>query len=109
MPLRVDGDGKQTRDFVHVDDIVSVNLFCGDHAGKFAGECFDVGSGKTISLNEIKAFVDATCTAKWHRGPERIGDIKYISADVEPLRNLGWQAKVDIAEGLKKCFIGETK
>jgi UDP-glucose 4-epimerase len=109
IPLRIDGDGKQTRDFVHVDDIVSVNLFCGAHVGKFAGECFDVGSGRTISLNEIKAFVDDKCTAKWHKGPERIGDIKYISADVEPLRKLGWQAKVDIAEGLKKCIIGETK
>jgi len=108
-PLRIDGDGKQTRDFVHVDDIVSVNLFCAAHAGKFGGECFDVGSGRAVSLNDIRSFVDDKYDTEWTEAPERIGDIKYISADVEPLQNLGWQAKVDIAEGLKECFKGETK
>ena len=109
MPLRIDGDGEQTRDYVHVDDIVSANLFCANYEGRFGGSCFDVATGEAISLNSIKEFVEERYKANWQQAPERDGDVKHTLADIKPLQDLGWEAKIKIADGLKKCFIGETK
>tara|TARA_R110002126_G_scaffold36505_2_gene111007 strand:+ start:59 stop:886 length:828 start_codon:yes stop_codon:yes gene_type:complete len=109
MPLRIDGDGEQTRDYVHVDDIVSANLFCANYEGRFNGACFDVATGEAISLNSIKEFVEERYKANWQQAPERDGDVKHTLADIKPLQDLGWEAKIKIADGLKKCFIGETK
>ena len=106
-PLRIDGDGEQTRDYVHVEDVVSANLFCANYEGKFNGACFDVGAGEAISLNEIKEFVEKRYNINWHQAPERVGDVKHTLADIEPLRSLGWQSKIKIDKGLEKCFIGE--
>ena len=108
-PLRIDGDGKQTRDYVHVKDIISANLFCANYKGTFNGACFDVGTGEAISLNSIKEFVEERYKVKWQQAPERDGDVKHTLANIDPLRDLGWEANIKIAEGLKKCFIGETK
>jgi UDP-glucose 4-epimerase len=108
-PLRIDGDGEQTRDYVHVDDIVSANLFCANYEGKFAGSCFDVGTGEAISLNSIKEFVEERYEVKWQQAPEREGDVKHTLANISPLQDLGWEAKIKIADGLNKCFTGETK
>jgi|TARA_R110000824_G_scaffold81370_1_gene204548 UDP-glucose 4-epimerase len=108
-PLRIDGDGEQTRDYIHVDDIVSANLFCANYEGKFAGSCFDVGTGEAISLNSVKEFVKERYKVKWQQAPEREGDVRHTLASIKPLQDLGWEAKIKIADGLKKCFIGETK
>ena len=108
-PLRIDGDGRQTRDYVHVEDIVSANLFCANHKGTFNGDCFDVGTGESISLNDIKRFVEGRYNIKWQQALEREGDVRHTLANIDPLRDLGWEANIKIAEGLKKCFIGETK
>tara|TARA_R110002033_G_scaffold65320_10_gene116366 strand:+ start:42 stop:860 length:819 start_codon:yes stop_codon:yes gene_type:complete len=103
-PLRIDGDGEQTRDYVHVDDIVSVNLFCANHEGRFNGACFDVGTGEAISLNSIKEFVEERYKVKWQQSPEREGDVKHTLANIEPLKNIGWKANIKISEGLERCF-----
>ena len=108
-PLRIDGDGKQTRDYVHVKDIISANLFCANYKGTFNGACFDVGTGEAISLNSIKEFVEERYKVKWQQAPEREGDVKHTLANAVPLRDLGWEADIKITEGLKKCFKGETK
>ena len=108
-PLRIDGDGEQTRDYVHVDDIVSVNLFCANYEGRLNGACFDVGTGEAISLNSIKEFVEERYKVRWQQAPEREGDVKHTLANTRPLQDLGWEAKIKIAEALNKCFIGETR
>ncbi|TET65018.1 SDR family NAD(P)-dependent oxidoreductase, partial [Candidatus Bathyarchaeota archaeon] len=51
-PLLIYGDGSQTRDFIHVDDVVeAVRLVL--ESGDVAGETFNVGSGKPTSINEL--------------------------------------------------------
>ena len=103
-PLRIDGDGEQTRDYIHVDDIVSANLFCASHKENFSGSIFDVGSGQTVSLNEIKKVVDERLTIEWEHAPPRPGDVRHAKADVDKLKSLGWVATIGINEGLKRCF-----
>ncbi len=106
-PLRIDGDGQQTRDFIHVKDIVSANLFCMNHEVSFNGKVFDLGSGQSVSLNYIKNFVDKYNDVHWHHAPARKGDIKNVNADISDMLLLGWKPKIKIENGLKKCFKGE--
>jgi len=103
-PLRIDGDGKQTRDLVHVEDIVSANIFCMNHKEDFCGKHLNVGSGTSVSLNYIKNFIDAKHEVKWTYAPERIGDVKHTKADISELKKIGWRPVVSIQDGLKRCF-----
>jgi len=102
--LRFEGDGQQTRDFIYIDDIVDANMFCMLYKGKFKAECFDVASGKTISLNTLRSMVEKYQNPKWQMKPERKGDVKYVSPDVSKINKIGWKAKIPIEEGIKKCF-----
>jgi UDP-glucose 4-epimerase len=103
-PLRLDGDGEQTRDYIHVEDIVSANLFCGAYEGSFAGSSFDVASGDTISLNKIKEFIEQSHDVNWKNSPARLGDVRHTVANIKPLLELGWRPSIGILEGLKRCF-----
>jgi len=103
-PLRIDGDGEQTRDLVHVEDIVSANLFCMEHSEHFKGKCFNVGSGNSVSMNYIREVINKHHKVEWNWAPERPGDVKHTQADISELKSLGWEPKVSIQEGLKRCF-----
>ena len=61
-PLRIDGDGSQTRDLIHVDDIVSANIFCMNHLENFNGESVNIATGRSVSLAHIKNFIDKQTT-----------------------------------------------
>jgi len=108
-PLRIDGDGEQTRDLVHVEDIVEANIFCMNYGENFNGKCFNVGSGTSVSLNHIKSFINQNHSVIWNNVPERIGDVKHTLADITELKKLGWEPKISIEEGLKRCFSKELK
>ena len=103
-PLRIDGDGKQTRDFIHVDDVVSANIFCMGYSGRFEGDVLNVASGKTFSLNSIKQIIDEHTNATWVRNPTRIGDVKYSQADISKILRLGWMPSIQFEQGLKRCL-----
>ena len=103
-PLRIDGDGNQTRDFIHVEDIISANIFCMLEEQKFNGKVLNVGTGKSISLNYIKQYINSKHEVLWNKLPEREGDIKFSKADISELRKLGWESKITIDEGLDRCF-----
>lgn len=103
-PLRIDGEGTQTRDFIHVDDIVEANIFCMKHKENFNGEVYDVATGISISLNKIKQFINSTNKVEWDIQPERKGDIKYSHSIISGLLSLGWKPSVFIEDGLRRCF-----
>ena len=102
--LRIDGDGEQTRDFIHVDDIVNANMFCMLYNDRFNGECFDIASGEIISLNDLRRIIDSYQSPRWIGSPERKGDVKHVNPDVSKIKNLGWVSKTSINEGIKRCF-----
>jgi len=98
-PLTITGDGKQTRDFVHVSDVVRANILamrgvCG------LGEYINIGSGKDISVNEIAEAIG--------------GLVSYIPARIEPKRTcanvdlaqrtLGWEPEVDFKRGIESLL-----
>lgn len=107
-PLRLDGDGMQTRDFVHVDDIVDANLHCMNYAQNFNGEVYDVGTGRAHTLNEIKDYIDNVFDVIWDIQPSRIGDIKNSRANISNLDGIGWRPKIDLKTGLRRCIASVT-
>ena len=104
--LRIDGDGSQSRDFIHVDDIVSANLFCMNYEERFSGRCFDVGLGREISLLQIKNIIDERQKRiTWNYSPSRSGDIKNSCADLSKgLQVLGWKPKIDPIKEFEEYF-----
>tara|TARA_B100001093_G_C26846579_1_gene1023075 strand:+ start:2456 stop:3280 length:825 start_codon:yes stop_codon:yes gene_type:complete len=103
--LRMDGDGEQTRDLVHVEDIVSANIFVMNSEQKFNGKYFNVGSGEAVSMNYIKNYIDEyNKGVSWKYALARKGDARNTLADISELKALGWEPKVSIEEGLKRCF-----
>ncbi len=103
-PLRIDGDGEQTRDFVHADDIVAANIFCMNYKNNFKGDVFDVASGVSHSLNEIRQFIDLTNKVEWDIYPARKGDIKHSHSQISGLLSIGWKPTISMKEGLERCF-----
>jgi len=93
-PLTIFGDGKQTRDFTYVGDVVDANIIT---AQKGEG-VYNVGTGKSRSINQIaKAMSDNTTHL-----PERPGDPITSLADNKKLRSLGWEPQMDLMTWLLK-------
>ena len=102
-PLRLDGDGSQTRDFIHVDDVVSANIHCMHHKENFNGIACDVGTGTSYPISYIKDYFDNVFEVTWDMQPDRIGDIKHSKADTSTLESLGWTAQISLKTGLRRC------
>jgi UDP-glucose 4-epimerase len=107
--LRLDGTGEQTRDFIHVDDIVMANIFCMLHASPLNGIYLNVAYGKSYSLNYIKNYIDKKYSVEWYYTESRPGDIVHSTADVAEFRSLGWSPTVSLEQGLERCFDGKKK
>lgn len=104
-PLRMDGDGEQTRDLVHVDDIVLANICAMQSTSWFGGKVYNVGSGTSVSMNYIRNFINENHEVKWNKAPERKGDVRHALADIsETKKDLNWEPLVSIEEGLRRCF-----
>ncbi|SRR5579875_648038 len=97
------GDGLQTRDFVHVNDIVQANMLCME-SEKAKGDVFNVATGKPISILDLLLVLKSVTKNDElpHRfGPIRSGDVKFGTASVEKIKKvLGFAPRVDISNGL---------
>ncbi len=103
-PFYINGDGDQSRDFIHVSDIVECNLFCMERQDNFGGQHYDVGTGQSTSLNEIKHFISSIRKGEWIYNKERKGDIKTSTADIKALQELGWVAETKIKNCIQNIF-----
>jgi len=100
------GDGEQTRDFVHVDNVVEANLLACT-ADNVSGEVFNIASGEKTSVNELFDKLNSSLGTKLEaeHGEERKGDIKHSQADVSKAREMiGYEPKVGFDKGLEKML-----
>jgi len=102
--LRIDGDGEQSRDFIHVEDIVSANIYCMENINNLKELWYDVGYGKTCSLNKIRGIVNKYHKVEWDNAPERQGDVRHTEIGSQRLQLEGWNPRVSLSDGLEKCF-----
>jgi UDP-glucose 4-epimerase len=105
---RIFGDGKQSRDFCHIDNVVEANFAAaGADAGRASGRVFNVGCGESIDLNRVVALIGDILGKKLEavHEPERAGDIKHSWGDVGAARAaLGFRASVSFTEGLRRTI-----
>ncbi|ELY95310.1 NAD-dependent epimerase/dehydratase [Natrialba chahannaoensis JCM 10990] len=106
-PITIEGDGEQTRDFVHVSDIVRANLLAATTDA--VGEAYNVGTGERTSIRDLAELVrDAVGSSSpiVHRDP-RSGDIRHSRADVSKVRHeLGFEARVGLESGIRSLVTG---
>ncbi len=101
--LRIFGDGKQSRDFIYVKDVVKATI----RASKLRGfEIINVGRGEGIKVMEVTSIIEKLVgKVKISFEKEREGDIKESYADVEKAKKLlNWEAKTEIREGIKLTY-----
>ena len=99
------GDGLQSRDFVHVSDVVTANLLLMEHP-QAIGKTFNVGKGVATSLLKITDLLNdltAQNLQPIHQEP-RSGDIRHSFSDNTALKALGWTPKITIREGLEELL-----
>lgn len=104
------GDGLQTRDFIYVEDVVTALRQAAETEG-INGEVFNVGRGQAISLLKLLDVVAKAANGAFEPkfAPPRTGDVKHSLADVSAAKNrLGFAAKVDLVDGLKRCLESMT-
>jgi nucleoside-diphosphate-sugar epimerase len=104
-PPIIHGDGKQSRDFVSVDDVVSANMLALESKAAI-GEVFNIASGKSITIHRL-AKILMRITNNEHLKPiftgQRVGDIKHCSANISKAEGLlGFHPKINIIDGLSK-------
>ena len=80
--LLIYGDGEQTRDFVHVDDVVQANIKAADSIG--VSGAFNIASGKRVTINRLVEMItkDNGNSIKIEHGPQRPGDVLHSLADL---------------------------
>ena len=100
------GDGTQSRDFTHVDDVVAANMLALE-APTAAGRIYNIACGRQVSLNELVAQLNdilGTQLEADYLAP-RPGDVKHSLADVSRAeQELGFTAAVAFDQGLRRTI-----
>lgn len=104
-PVQINGDGKQTRDFVFVEDVVRANMLAMQN--KYVG-ILNIGTGKQTSINsifkKIKKILHSDIPER--HAPASLGEVMKSAIDARKARKiLGWEPRVGLDEGLKKTLL----
>jgi len=102
-PVRVFGDGEQTRDFVNVRDVAEANYLAGMSRG--VSGAFNIASGSRVTINAlIEMMSDASgISPQVEHGPPRPGDVRHSLADLTQARAaIGFEPGVSLADGLRQ-------
>jgi UDP-glucose 4-epimerase len=101
----IEGDGKQSRDFCYVDNVINANILAMKSKKNFKGETFNIAHGERTSVNEVKDLIEKYTNKKidLEKRPKRIGDVLHTHADVSKAKKwFGYEPYVRFEEGLKK-------
>ena len=106
-PPIIYGDGGQSRDFVHVSDVVNAVMFA-SRSKRAVGEIFNVGTGIATSIAELANLVmelfGVDGVEPIHM-PSRRGDVRYSCADIGKLKTLlGYEPQIHLRDGLSSLL-----
>ena len=102
------GDGEQTRDYVHVNDVVAANLAAVEHPD--AAGPYNVGTGRQTSVLELVDSLkriggDEGAAFDVQHADARPGEVQHIALDTTRAgQEIGWQARVGLDEGLEQTL-----
>jgi len=104
QPLVIYGDGKQTRDFIFVEDVVRANIF---FAEKAENGVFNIGCGVKTSINEIAKIIlkisNKNNTEIIYK-EKREGDIKDSFSDISKMKKTGFKPEYSLEAGIRKTY-----
>lgn len=101
--------GEQRRDFIHIDDVVRAYECILERRCEFAAsDAVEVGSGTAVTMRSFvelaKQAADASTLLDFGAVPYRANEAMLCVADTDRLRGLGWQPKVQLADGIKSTI-----
>lgn len=99
----INGDGKQSRDFTYIDNVIEANLKACLASSEAAGEAYNVAYGGREYLIDIYYSLCKALEIEREPifGPERAGDIKHSNADISKAKKwLGYEPDYDFASGI---------
>ena len=97
--LEIHGGGDQSRDFVHVRDVVAANIAA--YESSVRGEVFNVGSGTSLSVKQLADLISPNQIVT----EARRGDAMATLADISKIKAaLGWEPKISFEDGLKELL-----
>jgi len=100
-PITVVDPGYQTRDFVHVSDVVYANILASQKSLNSYGEVFNVGTGEGTEVQTIADLISdyQTCI------PARPGEVMHSRSNSDKIaEQFGWRYKVKVVDWIKKNF-----
>lgn len=98
-PLTIFGDGKQTRGFCYIDDVVKANIKAIESEKFKGGEIINIGSNKSYSVNYLAELIGGK---KEYLAP-REGDPLHTKADISLANELlDWTSEIDFDKGVQK-------
>ena len=102
---KINGDGLQTRDFVHIDDVVKANVLAMD--SDINHRFLNVGSGLPTSVLDLANLIIEVSGLPLEpiHGPELSGDVRATKADIKLIRKLlNWEPKMKLDDWLTKII-----
>jgi UDP-glucose 4-epimerase len=100
------GDGRQSRDFTFVSNVVEANLLAAE-APQAAGRIFNIANGGSTSILTLIEVLNRLLGTRLEPkfAPPRVGDVRESLADITQARlHLGYQPRVDLEEGLRRSL-----
>ena len=102
---KINGDGLQTRDFVHIDDVVKANVLAMD--SDINHRFLNVGSGLPTSVLDLANLIIEVSGLPLEpiHGPKLSGDVKATQSDIKLIRKLlNWEPKMKLDDWLTKII-----
>lgn len=103
----INGDGKQSRDFTYIENVIKVNLKVCLATSEVAGEAFNIAYGGREYLIDIYYVLTKALgkVIEPNFGPKRRGDIKHSNEDITKVyKLLGYEPEYDFAKGLNEAI-----
>jgi len=105
--LFLEGNGKQSRDFCFVENVIQANIKAMETKKPLKGEAINIAHGERTNLSTVKKLIEkhSDTEIKLASYPPRIGDIPHTQADISKAKKLlGYTPSINFEEGLKKTI-----